>query len=130
MATCNPDPLARPALPDLAALRREVRRQRAIHWHAGGARILAALAGAWERTVAAPLRRHRRVRRARRELERLDERMLRDIGLHRDGGPDLTAPGGRRVPMGLHLGPRRDDFVDISGGRIFPRIPAARRERP
>lgn len=133
MATCNPQSLVPPTLPaviDIPAIQREVRRQRAIHWHAGGMRLLAALAAAYERAVAAPLRRRRAARRARRELERLDAHMLRDIGLYRDGDADITGPGGRRIPMGLHLGPRRDDFADISGGRIYPRVPAARRERP
>lgn len=130
MATCHPDTLARPAIPDLPAVQREVRRQRAIHWHAGGARLLAALVAAWERAVAAPLRRRRAARRARRELERLDAHMLRDIGIYRDDGADITGPAGRRVPLGLHLGPRRDDFADLSGGRIYPRVPAARHDRP
>lgn len=130
MATCNPESLSRPAIADIPAIRREVRRLRASHWRAGGARLLAALAAAYERGVAAPLRQWRRARRARHELERLDERMLRDIGLHREHHASLTTAAWSRVPMGLHLSRRVDDLLDISGGQVYPRIPEARHERP
>lgn len=130
MATCNPDSLSRPAITDIPTLTRELRQLRAAHWLAGGARIAGALAATYERVVATPLRRWRLERRTRHELERLDERMLRDIGLHREHYADITAAAWGRVPMGLHLSRRFDDFLDISGGRIYPRIPAARHERP
>lgn len=117
MASCTTDSLARHARDHgLGPFTGRARNAGRSALHDGGT----ALAAAFERLVRAPLRRRRTARRLRREVEMLDDRMLRDIGLIRDDGSDLTRVRGQRVPHGLHLGDRRYDYVDITAGRIFP----------
>lgn len=130
MTTYDPDAQWRPATPDVPAIQRELRRLRAAYWLDAGARLAGALAAAYERTLAAPLRRRRAARRTRHELARLDERTLRDIGLERGRGGEITGAAWNRMPMGLYIARAQDDLLDVTGGRIYPSVPTARHERP